>query len=257
MSYIGPMHEFPDGHVINPFVTYLNALSTGKSHVLELGAKDFTIQTNSLKALSLKIESDTPGLIVLTGNAGHGKTHLCAAAICESNQQIDWQRACALVQEFGRASASLPLGKRQFEVRLIKDLTELSIGDAKDLLSESVQHINDRLTIVCANEGRLRAVTESPTSSEHKQLHRLHNALVKSLESHESEIDDIQVFNLNLQKITADSDTEQGSILSQLLKAWTGSCCACSCHYQRKKVQCNSRKRPTSKQWRSTCREYF
>ena len=232
MSYIGQMQDSPDGHVINPFVTYLSALSTGKSHVLELGAKDFTIQTNSLRALSLKIQSDTPGLIVLTGNAGHGKTHLCAAAICESNPHIDWQQACALVQEFGRASAALPLGSRQFEVRLVKDLTELSIEDAKGLLSESVAHINDRLTIVCANEGRLRAVTESPTSSEYKNLVRLHDVLIRSLESHDSKIDEIQVFNLNLQKITAHPDTEQGSILSQLLTAWTAdenwaACKAC------------------------------
>ncbi len=86
---------------------------------------------------------------------------------------------------------------------------ELSIEDAKGLLSESVAHINDRLTIVCANEGRLRAVTESPTSSEYKHLVRLHDVLIRSLESHDSEIDEIQVFNLNLQKITAHPDTEQ------------------------------------------------
>jgi hypothetical protein len=215
------MSDSSNGRAINPFVTYLNALSAGKSHVLELGAKDFTIQTNTLTALSSKIQSDTPGIVILTGNAGHGKTHLCAASINQTNPTIDWQRACELIQEFGRASASLPLGDRKVEVWLIKDLTELSITEARNLLTDAIKNIKNRLTIVCANEGRLRSVTEKPEMTEHQGLTDIHDALLRSLESHESEIGAIHIFNLNLQKISASSDTEHGSILSQLLNSWT------------------------------------
>ena len=84
----------------NEFVSYLAALSAGRSHVLELGAEDFTITTRSLTALVNKINDDKPGIVILTGNAGHGKTHLCAASLRQSRCNVSWSRALELVQEF-------------------------------------------------------------------------------------------------------------------------------------------------------------
>jgi hypothetical protein len=206
--------------ITNEFVSYLAALSAGRSHVLELGAEDFTNTTRSLTALVNKINDDKPGIVILTGNAGHGKTHLCAASLCQSRCNISWSRALELVQEFGHGAAAIPELSRETEIYLIKDLTELPIDTARDLLIEAADNKENRLTIICANEGRLRTVSDQDQS---EQLDSILDALNASLRLEKASDSFIQIINLNFQKISSNSSGEVESILEQLLNSWTKS----------------------------------
>ena len=204
----------------NDFVSYLASLSAGRSHVLELGADDFTISTNSLQSLIDKINSGSSGIVILTGNAGHGKTHLCAASLCQSKLDIEWPDALRMIQDFGNGEAPIPLERATTEIFLIKDLTELSTTKARDLLIEAVRRFDDRLTIICANEGRLRTVTEEDSSPE---LQTIFESLRSSLLLKPQVNDQIQIINLNFQKVSSESTSEVPSIFKQLMDSWTES----------------------------------
>ena len=204
--------------VTNEFVSYLAALSAGRAHVLELGAEDFTIATRSLTALVKKIDDDTPGIVILTGNAGHGKTHLCAASLSQSKFNISWTDALMYVQNFGHGTKPLPLHPRQTEIYLIKDLTELPILLARDLLTEAVNNNERRLTVICANEGRLRTVSDQNQSP---QLTSILRELSASLLLEKPISSFVQIINLNFQKISSKASSDTDSILDQLLDSWT------------------------------------
>jgi len=158
-------------------------------------------------------------MVVLTGDAGHGKTHLCRRVI-EQFLGYGEEEARRLINEScdGRQIIGPGAGMQGADraLRIFKDFSEYSPDIAASLVEDTGRR--GAVTIICANEGRLRAVLAS------------HNAglrcrdLLSSFESsftHGRASPDgrIHIVNLNHQS-TAAGDAGQ-SLGDRAVREWT------------------------------------
>lgn len=157
-------------------------------------------------------------VIVLTGDAGHGKTHLCRRII-ESFLGYNEEEARKLINEAcdGRQVIKDKSGTDAAgALRIFKDFSEFSPQIAADLVEGS--NTDDAVTIICANEGRLRAVLSSKEAGQYcAELLRSFDA---SFEDGKASRDGrVHIVNLNHQSTAAGSD---GQSLGDLaLRDWT------------------------------------
>lgn len=169
------------------------------------------LQTRALTFVRERAANPNCRLIVLTGDAGHGKTHLCGQFLDEVwSGQADVRQ---LLNEHadGRTDlATLPSGKK---LRVVKDLSELDQEVAAEVLADALQ-AQHALTIVCANEGRLREAI----SRKSRDLGSLLHALEVVLETGQTSADgSTHVLNLNHQSVAGHGDR---SLLRQALRNW-------------------------------------
>ena len=157
-------------------------------------------------------------VIVLTGDAGHGKTHLCRRII-QSFLGYNEEEARKLINESCDGSKVI-LEKEGNNtagaLRIFKDFSEYVPEIAAKLVEDSDS--NDAVTIICANEGRLRAVLASKDAGPH--CAELLRSFESSFENGKASGDGrIHVVNLNHQSIAAGTD---GQSLGDLaLRDWT------------------------------------
>ena len=150
-------------------------------------------------------------LLVLTGDAGHGKTHLCGQLLQAIDPGIeDVRRSLDMATDGSSALASVGAGRA---LHLIKDLSELDQDIAAERLVEAA-NASDRTTIVCANEGRLREVV----SRRRADLGGLFRALELVLERGQTTSDgEVRIVNLNYQSVAGN---EERSLVRQALRNW-------------------------------------
>jgi hypothetical protein len=147
--------------VINPFVDYLSRYTTA-SPDHEAAFDEFLAQAPPPAAgplrLTTKVEAflracfqrPEPPSIILTGNAGDGKTYLCRQIVAafSGEQSVAWD-----------ALAERPIERGDARLHVVKDLSEL--GDARGhavltgLAASLGAGAKDRY-LIAANEGRLR-----------------------------------------------------------------------------------------------------
>lgn len=160
--------------------------------------------------------------IVLTGDAGHGKTHICRRlieALCDHPEGVSSEdHARSLINNQCDGIAKIPLAKksnREF-LRIFKDFSELSIDVAANRLEDALQD-GTSITIVCANEGQLRAALTSEASGQLSQgiKERFEASFDDGLCSKDN---DIHVVNLNYQSVA--SEDSQDSLFKFALKDW-------------------------------------
>ncbi|UES52174.1 ATP-binding protein [Roseibium aggregatum] len=169
-------------------------------------------------------------VIVLTGDAGHGKTHLCRRVI-ESLLDYNEEEARKLIIEAsdGRQIIKAKDGTSGAgALRIFKDFSEFAPELAASLVEES--NSADAVTIICANEGRLRAVLSSSSAGPYcKELLKSFEA---SFEDGKASRDGrIHVVNLNHQSTAAGSEGQ--SLGDRAIRDWTSgvrwrSCNDCS-----------------------------
>lgn len=147
--------------VRNLFVDYLNKYTTA-SPDHEAAFDEFIaqtpppsgdplrLQTKVENFLKIRFAEDRPPSVILTGNAGDGKTFLCRQIVrLLTNKPFDdWQEL-----------ARTPLECKGLRLYVIKDLSELSEEEGQSIL----KRVGDALTpssserfLIAANEGRLR-----------------------------------------------------------------------------------------------------
>lgn len=157
-------------------------------------------------------------VIVLTGDAGHGKTHLCRRVI-ENLLHYDEEEARKLIVEAsdGRQIIKAKDGTSGAgALRIFKDFSEFAPELAARLVEKS--NSDDAVTIICANEGRLRAVLSS--SSAGPYCEELLRSFEVSFEDGKASRDGrIHVVNLNHQSTAAGSDGE--SLGDRAIRDWT------------------------------------
>ena len=105
----------------------------------------------------------------------------------------------------------LPDGR---DLHIVKDLSELDSDGAITALEESLTREN-RVTVVCANEGRLRAVLGATPSPELRPVRQALDGVL--LEGRTSETGSIHVIDMNHQSVAAPGGR---SLVRQALKAW-------------------------------------
>ena len=169
-----------------------------------------TIETRAVGTLVSLTEQPSTRVVVLTGDAGHGKTHLCRVAI-ERVVGIDAHRALRKLVDYGDGSRPVErVGARDLYV--IKDLSELKVR-AVSRLVEAVE-AEDRITLVCANEGKLRAVVADADG----KLDELRHTLEETQRSGRiSTTPGLVVLDLNHQSVTAGGEE---SFVFGILKHW-------------------------------------
>jgi hypothetical protein len=156
-------------------------------------------------------------LIILTGDAGHGKTHLCRRLI-EHHLGYSEGDARGLINSSCNGTGSISHRDGDcaaVPLRIYKDFSEFSILLAAWEIEKIVSRENE-VTIICANEGRLRAVLESSNSGPvcSKLLADFSESFNDGLASRDGKD---HIINLNYQSIASDSGS---SLIARTLKEW-------------------------------------
>lgn len=181
----------------NSFVYYLdqyNVLSPNHSKIYD----EYTIDSNNGNSYSFTIETkiektlinllkSNPQSIILTGNAGDGKTRLCRIVHDYFNKDDleNWP-------EDGIVEFPFSNGK----IRIVKDLSELK----EDIIEKELTHLQQIITsdneekvyyLIAANEGKLTKFL-----SQYEHLNKLQHEVISRFKSHENNSDQFSIFNL-------------------------------------------------------------
>lgn len=157
--------------------------------------------------------------IVLTGDAGHGKTHLCRKLIEEYLGYTSQEsREILVTQCNGQYTIGPKDGLSAIKLRVHKDYSELNLESAVDLIERAPSRENEVL-IICANEGRLRAVVNSSTSN--PECKKIAELFKQSFNTGLSSIDGkTHIVNLNYQSVAAKLEQSDESLLTKTFQSW-------------------------------------
>ncbi|MGA4858345.1 hypothetical protein ACPCAB_17055 [Streptomyces koyangensis] len=184
----------------------------------------------TLDYLLSAIERQTTKTIVLTGDAGHGKTSLCASLLAKlraGDEPITPDVRKAVFLELSEAEgASRPVGRTRSgrPLYILSDLSELSPQAGAHKLVELLDPPDNGIAIICANEGQLRnCVAEDDnlgkvgTGRAKVLVQTLTEGIVRGQVSDPHGA--VTVINLNYQSVAADSFN--GGLIPWVLKQWT------------------------------------
>jgi hypothetical protein len=176
--------------------------------------------------------------VILTGDAGHGKTHMCRRLLEQPLLGYPPDEARKILQKNCDARSSIPPteGVQTVSLRIHKDLSEVNPpSQAAKLIEESIDRPDESL-IVCANEGRLRAIINSDGAG--LACKAVSDLLQESFKSGTTADTDsrIHIINLNYQSVAAKRQGQAASLLRRVLSSWVGdgrrwgdkSCGTCS-----------------------------
>lgn len=186
------------------------------------------LETLALEYIKKSAESGAQ-VIVLTGDAGHGKTHLCRRLL-EVHLGYSEDEARRLLNEKCNGDDHINHADSKVEtkpLRIYKDFSELSPHLAADEVERAVADPSV-LTVICANEGRLRAVLEgSPdTPGCTRLLAEFRSSFTSGLASSDGTV---HIVNLNYQSVAAQNGE---TLIGRTLKNWLdgrrwGACSKC------------------------------
>ena len=168
----------------------------------------------ALRYLETVIDSDATRLIVLTGDAGHGKTSLCAQLLQRLGRTPS--ESAEAIRAWGDASEPIANTKSGRPLWLRSDLSDGSVDDASSLLIRLLDPPDAGVAIVCANEGRLRAAVAKDSS---RTLALLTQTLERGIvDGSVCNIDDrVHVINLNFQSVAPENHE---GLVDWALKTW-------------------------------------
>lgn len=113
------------------------------------------IDTQVKSFLEEKFSGSKPPSIILTGNAGDGKTYLCRKII---------ESFSGTFPGWNENDSNLSIYSRGLELRVVKDLSEIGEQEGVEILRalEDNRNSSDKAVfyLIAANEGRLRALLE-------------------------------------------------------------------------------------------------
>lgn len=152
---------------INSHVSRLNRylpFSASHDQIYEEYQSDEDGLNLETKALSFTIEAvrSKASCIVLTGDAGHGKTHLCRRLLVDY-LEYDQSTSRTLLRTScdGEHLISHPASPKTHQsLRIHKDFSEIDPKVAAEFIEKHVA-TGDSTLVICANEGRLRAIISS------------------------------------------------------------------------------------------------
>src|SRR4051794_34710114 len=128
------------------------------------------IETRAEKALHEAVLRHDVRVILLTGDAGHGKTWLCARLL-EHLGRTPAEAADAIRTTADGESdlAGLASGR---SLRIVKDLSDFDTEDGAELVTQAL-NATTRVTVMCGNEGRLRDIVSRRPEALNILLRRL------------------------------------------------------------------------------------
>jgi hypothetical protein len=160
-----------------------------------------SFEVSTLGYLSELIERTGTRLVVLTGDAGHGKTSLCARLLERLGRSP--VEAAEALRELGDASAAVAQTKSGRPLFLLTDLSALSAEPASLLLVNLLDPPESGVAIVCANEGHLRSSVAADESGRAGVITRtLEEGIAKGTVTNVDPT--VHVINLNYQSVAPD-----------------------------------------------------
>lgn len=187
----------------------------------QTGEDNLDLDTVALRYAAAAIKAGAR-CVIFTGDAGHGKTHMCRRLIEDGLLKHSSDVARRFLLESCDASTPIPPA---FEVdsvplRIHKDLSEIQPpSNAARLLDESGNR-SDEALVVCANEGRLRAIISSNSAGAVcRSISELFQASFERGVTANPE-GTIHIINLNYQSVAARSIDGEGSLLRRVLNSW-------------------------------------
>jgi len=118
---------------------------------------DPPLETKASEAIKAFLTDPSTRVIVLTGDAGHGKTHLCAQVLAhELGYADDLSAVIDLINSRCDGDVEVATLSDGRELWIIKDLSEVGIPEASQMLTDAIE-AESRVTLIAANEGRLRS----------------------------------------------------------------------------------------------------
>ncbi|MEC3884850.1 hypothetical protein VKA52_14035 [Halobacillus sp. HZG1] len=215
----------------NPFVFYLdqyNVLSPNHSKIYDEYTHDssdeksytFNVHTQIEETL-LQVYENNPQSVILTGNAGDGKTRLCRIIYNYFNNDD-----LTIWPEEGIVDFQFPKGT----LRIVKDLSELKedvIHRELDALQKNIEnkHADGVYYLIAANEGKLTKFL-----SQHDDLNLLNEAVLRRFESYENNSRDFSIFNL--------LDVTSSVYVDRVLEEWNKEENWSACHACPKQDRC-------------------
>lgn len=224
---------------VNPHVARLNRhlpFNPAHDQIYEEYQTDkdsLDFKTQALDYLLSAINSGAK-IVVLTGDAGHGKTHLCRRILTDYLEYTSTESRDILLKKCDGSSEILPChpdsGKKP--LRIHKDFSELGVDNAAIFLEKTSADL-ESVTVVCANEGRLRAVITHQSSGDvcKKILKTFQDSFRTGSCSRDGEI---HIINLNYQSVSDSSSLKESLVKSAFKKwvadekRWNQSCAVCS-----------------------------
>lgn len=209
-------------HLVNPHVERLShhlpfGANTGELYEesVEPGEGRPCIETRALGYVRKLLARPETSLIVLTGDAGHGKTHICRRVL-ETEYGYGPSEALELIKSDSEGTRQIAprTGSARPSLRVLRDLSEIepaALGADRmaDLLADT-----ESVGIVCANEGRLR---DAISHGSHRELEIVLATLEKSVSEGTTSVrPDVHVVNLNWQSMTSPTN----SFVGQLIRDW-------------------------------------
>jgi hypothetical protein len=202
----------------------------------QTGEDSLDLYTVALEYAQRAIEAGAK-CIVLTGDAGHGKTHLCRRLI-ELVLGYDVPSSRAMLRTLCDASNSIEHSSSSSSssgrprLRIHKDFSELDPLKAASMLEQCADR-PDEVLVVCANEGRLRAIVQSKAADAicHQIIALFENSFSSGLSSTNGIV---HIVNLNYQSVSALPSGERAGLLRRTLQSWVGdgrrwqACTTCS-----------------------------
>ncbi|KQW61046.1 hypothetical protein ASD02_23215 [Ensifer sp. Root1252] len=183
----------------------------------QLARDSLNLDTVAFQYVIQAVESGAD-MVVLTGDAGHGKTHLCRRVI-ERFLGYDEEEARRLINQScdGRQIIEPRMqGDADRALRIFKDFSEYAPEIAAGLVEESAG--SKAVTIICANEGRLRAVLSSGSAGPRclELLASFESSFTNGRASRDGRI---HIVNLNHQSTAAGNDGQ--SLGDRAIREWT------------------------------------
>lgn len=173
--------------------------------------------------------------VILTGDAGHGKTHLCRRLL-EKFSGHPAAEARKILRTSCDGNSTIPFADlaRQGGIRIHKDFSEIEPPDAAAFL-ESHMDADPAPLVVCANEGRLRAIVHSSAAG--ASCGRIADLFRRSFTTGSTSDDGVvHIVNLNFQSVASATAGGRPSLVRRTLQSWVGdgrrwgagSCGSCS-----------------------------
>jgi hypothetical protein len=161
--------------------------------------------------------------VIFTGDAGHGKTHMCRRLIEDALLGYDSEAAREHLLSNCNGSYAIPPsdGSAGPRLRIHKDLSEIQPPRrAAEFLEQNGRRDGETL-IVCANEGRLRAIISSEGAG--PVCASIATLFANSFQTGNTTdpTGTIHIINLNYQSVAArQAASGNGSLLTRVLASW-------------------------------------
>lgn len=177
--------------------------------------RDRDFETIAKTSLLRLVEDDSVSLIILTGDAGHGKTTLCASLLGELGMPPAEVATAIAERGAGVEPIATTGGGRQLYV--MKDLSDLDVSAGSVRLLAMLNIPEGSVAVVCANEGRLRAAVAVDDSN---RLGVLTETLLTGIQQGTTGGVDgtVRILNLNYQSV---APSEHRGLVEEALHTWS------------------------------------